>query len=83
MAALHTKTVPLFSLIQLFVELGYVVVPLGLEEVSSDWVTEIVFGHHVLGFRVVATFARQPQLRQRGGDLSTGLLVDCKQNREY
>ena len=78
MAALHTKFFPLFSLMQLFIELGYVVVPLGLEEVSSDRVTEIVFAHHVFGFRVVATFASQPQLRQRGGDPAAGLLVDCK-----
>ena len=65
------------SLIQLFIEFGYVVVPLSLEEVSSHWVSKVVLSYHVLGFRVVAALACHPQLSQSGGDPSTGLLVDC------
>ena len=48
------------SSLELGIEFGYVVIPLSLVEVSSNWGPQVVLGHKVRGLGVVPPRCRQP-----------------------
>jgi len=65
-------------LVQAGVQLGDIVIPLGLVEVACHRSAQPVLGDNVLGLGVVPALASQPNLRVSGGDPTGRLLEDCK-----
>ena len=66
------------GLVQAGVQLGDIVIPLGLVEVACHRSAQPVLGDYVLGLGVVPALPGQPNLRVSGGDPTGRLLEDCK-----